>query len=85
MQAQVGDWLIARSHTTGRADRRAEIRGIGPGGGPPYTVRWTDSDHDVIVVPGPDAEVVSSARLAEMDRAETERIVALQAALRSRR
>ena len=81
MKATVGDWLLVRSHTTDRPPRRAEIISVGAGGAPPYRVRWTDSDHEVMVFPGPDAEVVSPARLAELDRLQTERIVAVQSSI----
>lgn len=81
MKAAVGDWLLVRSHATNRPARRAEIVGVGRDGAPPYTVRWTDTDHEVIVFPGSDAEVVSIARLAELDRLQTERIVAAQSSI----
>lgn len=81
MKAAMGDWLLVRSHTTDRPPRRAEILTVGPGGAPPYRVRWTDTDHEVIVFPGPDAEVVTAARLAELDRLQTARIVAVQSSI----
>lgn len=81
MHAEVGDWLIVKSHTESRAGRRAAILEVGPDGGPPYTVRWTDTDHEALVFPGPDAVVVSAARQAEQDRAEAERISRMQEAL----
>lgn len=81
MKAMIGDWLLVRSHTTGEPARRGAIVAVGSEGAPPYTVRWTDNDHEVIVFPGPDAEVLSAARLAELDRLQTGRIVAVQSAI----
>lgn len=71
--------MLVRSHTTGRPTRRAQIIAVGPGGAPPYTVRWTDIDHEVLVFPGSDAQVMSATALAELDRQQTERLVAVQA------
>jgi hypothetical protein len=84
MKAVVGDWLLVRTHTTDRAARRGEIVAVGADGAPPYTVRWTDADHEVIVVPGPDAEVVPAGRLAELDRQQRDRIAAVQSAIAAR-
>ncbi len=72
---------MVHSHTEGRPVRRAAIVGVGPDGGPPYTVRWTDTDHEALVFPGPDAVVVSADEQAEHDRMESERIEQLQSAL----
>lgn len=85
MQAKVGDWLLVQSRTADKHARRAEILAVGTGGAPPYRVRWTDEEHEVVVFPGPDAEIVSRARLAELDRLQAERIADVQAAIRSDR
>lgn len=61
MQAQAGDWLVVHSHTEGQHDRRAEILGVGAGGAPPYSVRWTDDGREAVVFPGPDAQVMTAA------------------------
>lgn len=58
MHAQVGDWLIINSHAEGRPGRRGTIVAVGADGGPPYTVHWTEDDHEGVVYPGPDAEVL---------------------------
>jgi hypothetical protein len=76
MHAEVGDWLVINSHTEGRPVRRAAIVGVGIDGEPPYRVRWTDTDHEGLVFPGPDAAVVS-----EHDRLESERIKQVQSAI----
>jgi hypothetical protein len=81
VKADVGDWLLINSHSEGRPSRRALILAVGTDGAAPYTVRWTDTDHEGLVFPGPDAEVVSAARLAEIDRAQAERGDRLQSAI----
>ena len=81
MYAEVGDWLVVNSHAEGRPVRRAAIIAVGPDGEPPYTVRWTDTDHEGLVFPGPDAEVVSAAAQAKHDRVESERISQVQSAI----
>lgn len=82
MHAQVGDWLVVNSHADGRPTRHGEIVAVGVDGRPPYTVRWTDSDHEAVVFPGPDAVVLSAAERAERAKREAERIVRLQSAIR---
>mgnify|MGYP001551666241 FL=1 len=81
MHAEVGDWLVVNSHAEGRPVRRAAIIAVGTDGQAPYTVRWTDTDHEALVFPGPDAEVVSAAAQAEHDRVESERISRRQSAI----
>jgi hypothetical protein len=82
MHAQVGDWLVVNSHADGRPTRPGEIVAAAADGRPPYTVRWTDSDHEAVVFPGPDAVVLSAAERAERAKREAERIVRLQSAIR---
>jgi len=81
MKANIGDWLFVNSRNDSTHARRAKILGVGRDGAPPYTVRWVDTDHDAIVFPGPDAEVVTTARLEELDRVRAERIIAVQTAI----
>lgn len=58
MQANVGDRIVIRGHRIGQPDRDCEVVEVrGEHGGPPYVVRWEDSDHDSLFFPGPDAEV----------------------------
>jgi hypothetical protein len=78
MHAEVGDWLVVNSHAEGRPIRKATILAVHPGGQPPYTVRWLDNDHEALVFPGPDAEVVSAARQIEIDRMRNERLDQVQ-------
>jgi hypothetical protein len=85
MKAQVGDWLLINSHHDDRHARRGKILNIGPDGGPPYTVRWADDDHEAIMFPGPDADVVTSERLEEIDRIQAQRIASAESAIGSQR
>jgi leucyl aminopeptidase (aminopeptidase T) len=73
MHAQPGDWLIVNSRTEGRPVRRAVILAVHSQGEPPYTVRWTNTDHEALVFPGPDAQVISAEKQAELDRAAERR------------
>jgi hypothetical protein len=57
MQAVRGDRLVIRSHHAGEPERDAEILEVGPGGGPPYRVRWGDTGHEGLMFPGSDAYV----------------------------
>jgi leucyl aminopeptidase (aminopeptidase T) len=82
MKAMTSDWLVVHSHADGRPVRRAVILAVGEGGEPPYTVRWTDNDHEAVVFPGPDASVVSAAAEAERARVEREQVSKVQADIR---
>lgn len=57
MHASVGDRIVVRGHHTGEPDRDCEVVGVGEEGNPPYTVRWSDSDHETLFFPGSDARV----------------------------
>ena len=58
MRASVGDRLIIKSTHLDEPVRDAEILEVhGPNGAPPYVVRWSDTGHQTLVFPGPDAEV----------------------------
>ncbi|MDQ4030884.1 MAG: DUF1918 domain-containing protein [Actinomycetota bacterium] len=55
MQASVGDRILVHGNVVGQADRQGEIIEVrGPGGSPPYVVRFNDG-HETLVYPGPDA------------------------------
>ena len=58
MRAQPGDLLVVHSHTDQGAVRRAEIVTTHANGEPPFTVRWTDDNHESVVFPGPDAQII---------------------------
>ena len=58
MHACTGDRLVVRSlHVDGplRDGEILEVRGAD--GKPPYRVRWSDTGHEALVYPGPDAFV----------------------------
>jgi hypothetical protein len=58
MHASAGDWLVVTPPRLGEPPRRGLILGVrGAGGEPPYRVRWTDTDHETLVFPGPDFHV----------------------------
>lgn len=58
MHASVGDQIIVESGTTGAPRRDGEIVGVHHADGtPPYDVRWSDSAHETLVFPGPDARI----------------------------
>jgi Domain of unknown function (DUF1918) len=58
MHASVGDQLVVHSAHVDEAERDAEILEVrGPNGEPPFLVRWSDSGHEALVFPGPDAHV----------------------------
>ncbi len=81
MHAEVGDWLVVKTHGDSERVRHGMIRTVHPGGEPPYTVRWTDQERETTVFPGPDATVISAERQIELDRARTTRVTALQKAM----
>lgn len=58
MRAQPGDLLVVHSHTDQGVVRRAEIVTTHANGEPPFTVRWTDDNHESVVFPGPDAQII---------------------------
>jgi hypothetical protein len=80
MRAKPGDWLVAESRADNRHARQAEVLEVhGANGAPPYLVRWLDDGREVLVFPGPDAQIMTAEQLAERDRLRAERINRLQA------
>jgi hypothetical protein len=58
MYAAPGDRLVVRSLHVGGPVRDAEIVEVRhDDGSPPYVVRWSDTGHEALVYPGPDAFV----------------------------
>jgi len=58
MFAKVGDRLVVPSLHVGGPVRDAEIIEVRHADGtPPYIVRWSDTGHEALVFPGPDAYV----------------------------
>lgn len=85
MRAVIGDWLVVKSPNEGHAARRAEILAVGKEGAPPYTVRWLDTGRTALYFPGPDAEVLSADRQAELDRERAKRAARVQEHIAARR
>lgn len=58
MFAKAGDRLVVPGHHQGESERDAEILEVRRAdGSPPYVVRWSDTGHEALVFPGPDAHV----------------------------
>lgn len=58
MKARPGDWLVVEGPTVSSRRREGLITEVlGGDGGPPYRVRWLDTDHVALVFPGSDARV----------------------------
>jgi hypothetical protein len=58
MFARSGDRLVIRSVHVGGPVRDGEILEVRhDDGSPPYLVRWSDTGHEALVFPGPDATV----------------------------
>jgi hypothetical protein len=58
MQAEVGDRIVIKGHHIGEPERDCQVIEVhGADGGPPYLVRWEDSEHDALFFPGTDATV----------------------------
>jgi hypothetical protein len=59
MHASIGDEIIIHGRNLGTPERRGEvIEAHGPGGSPPYLVKFDDG-HETLVFPGPDVEIVT--------------------------
>lgn len=58
MFAAPGDRLIVHSRRIGGPVRDGEILEVRHADGtPPYLVRWSDTGHEALCFPGPDAEI----------------------------
>jgi Domain of unknown function (DUF1918) len=57
VNAKVGDRLVIRAHHQGEPIRDGEILRVGPGGGPPFLVRWSQDGHESLFFPSSDAHV----------------------------
>jgi Domain of unknown function (DUF1918) len=82
LKAKVGDWLVVKGFTIDQPDQRGLITEVrSADGSPPYGVRWLDSDHVVIVFPGPDAVVVTADERHAADERMPRRIAAVQSGI----
>jgi len=58
LRARPGDRLVITAHHQGEPPRDAEVlEARGPGGAPPFLVRWEDTGRTTLHYPGPDATV----------------------------
>lgn len=58
LRARAGDRLYIKGHHLGEPVRDAEILEVlGPGGTPPFRVRWWDTGRETVLFPGTDAGV----------------------------
>jgi hypothetical protein len=58
MYARKGDRIVVRSVHVDGPIRDAEVLGVQHADGtPPYRVRWSDTGHESLFFPGPDAYV----------------------------
>lgn len=63
MHASPGDRIVIRSHHIGEPIRDAEVLEVEhEDGSPPYRVRWSDTGHEALFFPGPDAFVDNEHR-----------------------
>jgi hypothetical protein len=85
MYASPGNWLVVRSSREAVPARYGEIIVTSAGGAPPYTVRWVDTEHTVLVFPGPDAVVISADRRAEIERQHLDQAARVQAEIAAHR
>ncbi len=58
MRAHVHDRITVLARTVDQGDRDGEILEVhGAEGAPPYLVRWSDTGHEGLYFPGPDAVI----------------------------
>jgi hypothetical protein len=58
MRAQVGDRIVIRNAHVDEPVRDGEVLEVrGPDGEPPFRVRWSDTGHEALLFPGPDASI----------------------------
>ena len=57
MKASVGDRVVIAAGRVDGPVRDGEILAVGPEGGPPYRVRWSDQGREGLFFPGADAHI----------------------------
>jgi len=58
MYAAVGDRIVIHAHHLDVPNRDGEVLEVRHAdGSPPYLVRWSDTGHQTLMFPGPDATV----------------------------
>ena len=66
LRARAGDRIVVRSRRVDAPPRDAEILQVpSADGGPPFLVRWSDTEHVALYFPGPDA-LISARSAAEL-------------------
>lgn len=60
MHAKTGDWLVVKGTVLDDPEHFGLITEVHSSTGePPYVVRWAHNDVEALVVPGPDARVLT--------------------------
>jgi hypothetical protein len=86
MRAHVGDWLVVKGTTIGKADQRGLITEVHSADGlPPYVVRWLATGHVTTVFPGPDAVIVKPEEQKAADERAWSRAASVQNTIRHSR
>ncbi|WP_163507192.1 DUF1918 domain-containing protein [Fodinicola acaciae] len=81
MHAKTGDWLVVYGPKVDHRGKRGRILEVRSADGtPPYRVKWLDGN-EALVFPGPDAEIIDTAVLREIDENERERLDFVQQAV----
>jgi Domain of unknown function (DUF1918) len=63
LRAAPGDRLVVHPHHLGEPPRDAEVlEALGPDGGPPFRVRWSDDGRETTLFPGSDTRIERLAR-----------------------
>ena len=57
MKAAVGDRMVIAAARVDGPVRDGEVLSVGPDGGGPYRIRWSDTGTETLFFPGPDAHV----------------------------
>lgn len=69
MKAAPGDWLmIEGTHVSDRKRHGLIVEVHGPDGGPPYLVRWDDTDAETVVVPSAGAHILTAEQMRQTPR-----------------
>jgi hypothetical protein len=57
MKAEIGDRMVVAAGRIDGPVRDGEIVSVGPGGGPPFRIRWSADGTETLFYPGPEAHV----------------------------
>ena len=85
MHAKVGDWLVVKGTVLDAPDQFGQIVEVhSTTGEPPYVVRWAHNDVEALVVPGPDARVITPEEREHEAQRKEEQISAVQRTISER-